>query len=255
MNMRLSGKRALITGAARGIGLGIALRFLEEGAQVVLLDRSEEELLTALETLKDYGEKVALEVCDLRDLAQLEQSVAQAFERFGGIEIVVNNAGIAFREHFLDISAEHWNAVFDINVRAVYLIGQLAARQMISQGGGGVILNMSSKNGLTASSELAHYNASKAAVILLTESMAVELAAYGIRVNAVAPGFVDTPLDRKLREASKLPAYSEHTPMKRAATIREAANVFLFLASDEASYVTGETIRVDGGHLANGSEL
>lgn len=191
--MRLAGKRALVTGAARGIGLGIAHRFLEEGAQVVLLDRSEGELLIALETLKDYGEKAAVEICDLRDVSQLEQSVAQAFERFGGIDIVVNNAGIAFREHFLDISVEHWDAVFDINVRAVYLIGQLAARQMISQGGGGAIINMSSKNGLSASSELAHYNASKAAVILLTESMAVELAAYGIRVNAVAPGFVDTP--------------------------------------------------------------
>lgn len=143
--MRLAGKRALITGAARGIGLGIAHRFLEEGAQVVLLDRSEGELLIALETLKDYGEKLQVEICDLRDVSQLEQSVAQAFERFGGIDIVVNNAGIAFREHFLDISVEHWDAVFDINVRAVYLIGQLAARQMISQGGGGAIINMSSK--------------------------------------------------------------------------------------------------------------
>lgn len=222
---------------------------------MVLLDRNEVELLTALETLKVYGEKADMEICDLRDVSQLAQAVSRAFARFGGIDIVVNNAGIAFREHFLDISAEHWNAVFDINVKAVFFIGQLAARQMISQGGGGVIINMSSKNGLAASSELAHYNASKAAVILLTESMAVELAPYGIRVNAVAPGFVDTPLDRKLREVSKLPAYSEHTPMRRAATIQEAANVFLFLASDEASYVTGETIRVDGGHLANGSEL
>lgn len=253
--MRLAGKRVLVTGAARGIGLGIARRFLEEGARVVLLDRSGEELLSAMDELGEYAANTAAEVCDLRNLRELEQSAARAFAVFGGIDIVINNAGIAFREPFLSISAGHWDAVFEINVKAVFRLGQLAAAQMISQGGGGAILNMSSKNGLAASSELAHYNASKAAVILLTESMAVELAPYGIRVNAVAPGFVDTPLDRRLREENGLPAYSEHTPMKRAATIRETAGVFLFLASDDASYITGETIRVDGGHLANGSEL
>lgn len=246
----------LVTGAARGIGLAIARRFLEEGAQVVLLDRSGEELQGALTELENEGySSAAAQVCDLRVPAQLEQSAAGAFAQFGGIDIVVNNAGIAFREAFLDISHEHWNAVFEINVRAVFRLGQLAARQMIAQGGGGTIINMSSKNGISASAELAHYNASKAAVILLTESMAVELAPYRIRVNAVAPGFVDTPLDRRLREESGLPSHSEHTPMKRAATPREVANVFLFLASDDAAYVTGETVRVDGGHLANGSEL
>lgn len=253
--MRLAGKRVLVTGAGRGIGLAIARRFLEEGARVVLLDRSEAELLTAADELADYSGSWTTEVCDLRDPVQLEASATRAFAHFGGIDIVVNNAGIAYRESFLDISLEHWNAVFEINVRAVYRLGQLAARQMIGQGGGGAIINMSSKNGISASAELAHYNASKAAVILLTESMAVELAPYGIRVNAVAPGFVDTPLDRRLREESGLPSHSEHTPMKRAAAPEEVASVFLFLASDEASYVTGETVRVDGGHLANGSEL
>ncbi|MFC5703881.1 SDR family NAD(P)-dependent oxidoreductase [Cohnella faecalis] len=253
--MRLQGKRALVTGAARGIGLGIAKRFLEEGGKVVLLDRSGDELGAAMKELREFGDRVAMEVCDLRDLRQLEETAIRAFDRFGGIDIVANNAGIAFRESFLNISADHWDAVFDINVRAVFRLGQLAARRMAEQGTGGAIVNMSSKNGLAASGELAHYNASKAAVILLTESMAVELAPLGIRVNAVAPGFVDTPLDRQLREQSNLPAYSEYTPMKRGATIEEVANVFLFLASDEASYVTGSTVKVDGGHLANGSEL
>ncbi|MBN2984899.1 MULTISPECIES: SDR family NAD(P)-dependent oxidoreductase [Cohnella] len=254
--MRLQGKRALVTGAARGIGLGIARRFLEEGAAVALLDRSEAELQEALAECRTIAaDRVSAERCDLRADADLEEAAERAFGRLGGIDIVVNNAGIAFREPFLDIPAEHWNAVFDINVRAVFRLGQLAARRMIRQGTGGAIVNMSSKNGLAASSELAHYNASKAAVILLTESMAVELAPHGIRVNAVAPGFVDTPLDRKLREQSNLPAFSAHTPMKRAATVEEVANAFLFLASDEASYVTGTTLRIDGGHLANGSEL
>lgn len=253
--MRLEGKRALVTGAARGIGLGIARRFLEEGCQVVLLDRSREELEAACTSLGTYGDHLAMEVCDLRDSKMLDEAAGRAFSRFGGIDIVANNAGIAFREPFLNISLEHWDAVLEINVRAVFQLSQLAAKQMIAQGTGGVIVNMSSKNGISASSELAHYNASKAAVILLSESIAVELAPHGIRVNAVAPGFVDTPLDRKLREESNLPAFSEHTPMKRAATIEEVANAFLFLASDEASYITGTTLKVDGGHLANGSEL
>ncbi|RJX38183.1 SDR family oxidoreductase [Paenibacillus pinisoli] len=253
--MRLLGKRAVVTGAARGIGLAIAERFLQEGASVVLIDRDGAELEAALRVLAPYEERTAAEVCDLRSLPELEQAAASAFGKFGGVDILVNNAGIAFREPFMAISMERWEAVFDVNVRAVFRLGQLAADCMARQGKGGVILNMSSKNGLTASGELAHYNASKAAVILLTESMAVELAGFGIRVNAVAPGFVDTPLDRKLREENGLPAYSEHTPMKRGGTVMEVANAFLFLASDEASYITGTTLRVDGGHLANGSEL
>jgi len=254
--VRLKGKRALVTGAARGIGLGIAKRFLEEGARVVLLDRSEAELNSSCSELEKLAPgRVAMEVCDLRDVDGLEKVAVSAFDRFGGVDVLINNAGIAFREPFLSISRDHWEAVFDINVHATFRLGQLAAERMIAQGGGGSIVNMSSKNGLAASGELAHYNASKAAVVLLTESMAVELAPHGIRVNAVAPGFVDTPLDRKLRVESNLPAYSEHTPMKRGGTVEEIANVFLFLASEEASYVTGSTIRVDGGHLANGSEL
>ncbi|TLS52383.1 SDR family oxidoreductase [Paenibacillus antri] len=253
--MRLQGKKALVTGAARGIGFGIAEKFLSEGASVVLLDRSEAELERASGSLAAYGARVATEACDLRELDRLDAAAGRAFDRFGGIDVVVNNAGVAFREPFLDIAPERWDAVFDVNVRAAFRLGQLAARRMIAKGGGGAIVNMSSKNGLAGSGALAHYNASKAAVVLLTESMAVELAPYGIRVNAVAPGFVDTPLDRELRERSKLPAYSAHTPMKRAATVEEVANAFLFLASDEASYITGTTLRVDGGHLANGSEL
>jgi NAD(P)-dependent dehydrogenase (short-subunit alcohol dehydrogenase family) len=220
-----------------------------------LLDRDEEELVRIRGSLAAYGARVATEACDLRELDLLDAAADRAFDRFGGIDVVVNNAGVAFREPFLDIAPERWDAVFDVNVRAAFRLGQLAARRMIAQGGGGAIVNMSSKNGLAGSGALAHYNASKAAVQLLTESMAVELAPYGIRVNAVAPGFVDTPLDRELREHSKLPAFSAHTPMKRAATVEEVANAFLFLASGEASYITGTTLRVDGGHLANGSEL
>ncbi|SCW77254.1 NAD(P)-dependent dehydrogenase, short-chain alcohol dehydrogenase family [Paenibacillus tianmuensis] len=253
--MRLSGKRALVTGGAQGIGKGIVGRFLAEGANVIALDRNETELKAMREEFAGQAERLALSVCDLRDLEQLEQAAGEAFDRWQGIDIVINNAGIAYRESFLDIPLAHWDAVMDINVRAVFRLGQLAAEQMIRQGTGGSIVNMSSKNGLAGSSMLAHYNASKAGVILLSQSMAVELAPHGIRVNVVAPGFVETPLDRELRIREGLPTFSERTPMRRSATIDEVANVFLFLASDESSYVTGSTIAVDGGHLANASEF
>ncbi|MBD2843692.1 SDR family oxidoreductase [Paenibacillus sp. IB182496] len=257
----MAGKRVLVTGAAQGIGLGIARRFLAEGARVVLLDRDEAGLAEALRSLQLLREDSAAdanaltEVCDLGDPAALEAAAERAMTRLGGLDVLVNNAGIAYREAFLDIPLAQWEAVFDVNVRAAFRLGQLAARRMIADGHGGAIVNMSSKNGLSGSGELAAYNASKAALILLGESMAVELAPHGIRVNAVAPGFVDTPLDRRLREQQGLPPVSARTPMGRAATIDEVAAACLYLASDEASFVTGATLRVDGGHLAAASEL
>lgn len=254
--MRLRGKRAIVTGGARGIGNGIATRFLQEGARVVVLDVNEEELRKATEQWRRQGNEVKTLLCDLKDQAALEAAGQEAIDVYGGVDVLVNNAGIAFREPFLDISEENWQAVMDVNLNAVFRLSQLAARRMVEQGTGGSIVNMSSKNGMLASSKLAHYNASKAGVILLTQSLAVELAPQGIRVNAVAPGLIDTPLDRELKKKEKtIPNISIRTPMGRLGTIEEVANAFLFLASDEASYITGTTLVVDGGHLANGSEI
>lgn len=255
--MRLAGKRALVTGGARGIGRGVVERFLAEGANVSVMDRNEEDLREAQAEwiASGLGGSVHVQVCDISKPEELEEKARLAIDRWEGIDILVNNAGIAFREPFLDISAERWNSVMNINLNATFQLSQQAAKAMVEQGTGGSIINMSSKNGLFASAMLAHYNASKAGVVLLTQSMAVELAAYGIRVNAVAPGLIDTPLDRALRKKENLPPYSERTPMKRLGTIEEVANAFLFLASDEASYVTGTTLVVDGGHLAAASEV
>jgi len=254
--MRLFGKRALVTGGARGIGRGIAKRFLSEGAKVVVLDRNEGDLkeMQAELSSSGYENMIRFVVCDLGQLELLDQAVTSALDSWQGIDILVNNAGIAIREPFVDIKLEHWHATMNVNLNAVFYVSQLAAKRMIAQGTGGSIVNMSSKNGLAASSMIAHYNASKAGICLLSQSMAVELAQYGIRVNAVAPGFIDTPLDRSIREKENLPSSSDRTPMKRLGTIEEVANVFLFLASSESSYVTGTTIVVDGGHLANASE-
>lgn len=254
--MRLEGKRALITGGARGIGKGVVRRFLDEGAKVVVLDKSEDDLLEMKEEYAADRSSLILISCDLSDDQQLDESAQSAIDYWGGLDILINNAGFAVREPFLDISSERWESILKVNLWAVYRLSQIVVKQMIAQGTGGSIVNMSSKNGLLASSMLAHYNASKAGVILLTQSIAVEMAPHGIRANAVAPGFIDTPLDRMLKEKEKdLPDISLRTPMARLGTIEEVANVFLFLASDESSYVTGSTIVVDGGHLANASEI
>lgn len=256
--MRLNGKRAIISGGARGIGKGIARRFAEVGAYVYLLDRSGQELAdTCAELSLAYPGCIDGIRCDVSDTEQMESCMTKAMDRWSGVDVLVNNAGIAIREPFVDVSYEHWDTMMNVNLRSMFVLSQLAAKRMIEQGSGGSIVNMSSKNGVMASSQLSHYNASKGGVILLTQSAAVELASYGIRVNAVAPGFIETPMDRelKIKEGIDPSFISPRTPMKRLGTIEEVANVFLFLASDESSYVTGTTLVVDGGHLANASEI
>lgn len=255
--MRLAGKRALITGGARGIGRGIAERFLQEGARVYILDVREEELQILGSGLANYGDALAYSVCDLADLDSIPDKVAAAIAKWDGLDIVVNNAGIAVREPFLEIALDRWTKIIDVNLNAMFLVSQLAARDMVARGIGGSIINMSSKNGVKGSASLAHYNASKGGVVLLTESMAVDLAPYGIRANAVAPGNIMTPLDQELKEkegrdTSHVP---DRNPLGRLGTIEEIAHVFLFLASDEASFVTGSTFVADGGHLANASDV
>ncbi|QHW35535.1 SDR family oxidoreductase (plasmid) [Paenibacillus rhizovicinus] len=253
----------MITGSARGIGLGVAERFMREGASVILLDVLEDELADSARRLQQEADsrmgeapQVATLVCDLGDPEQVAKAASNAWELFGGVDILINNAAIAVREHFEDISYERWLKIMDINLNAMFLVSQLIGKRMMENRIQGSIVNMASKNGLAGSSMLAHYNASKGAVVLLTQSMAVELAPYGIRVNAVAPGFIDTPLDRELKaKSAESLVLTDRTPMRRLGTIEEAANAFLFLASDEASYITGTTLLVDGGHMANAGDF
>ncbi|MCD9026118.1 SDR family NAD(P)-dependent oxidoreductase [Cohnella silvisoli] len=261
---RLKGKIALITGGARGIGLGIADRFIREGAHIVLLDVRQEELAASVEQLRQLAmeistgtpSKVESILCDLADPANIEEAAETAWNVLGGIDIVINNAGIAVREKFTDIPFERWTKIMDINLNAMFLLSQTISKKMIQEGRPGSFVNMASKNGLAGSGMLAHYNASKGGVVLLTQSMAVDLASHGIRVNAVAPGFIDTPLDRELKaKQEETLNITDRTPMRRMGTIEETANAFLFLASDEASYITGTTLVVDGGHLAGAGDF
>lgn len=251
----LSGKRVLVTGAASGIGKGIAEKFLSEGAKVILLDKDEAKLS---QTIKEFGETLGVAepiICDLKNEKEIQSAANWACNYWNGLDVLVNNAGLAYRESFVDIPLSNWDQIIDVNLRATFILSQIITKRMIEDDITGSIVNISSKNGLSGSSKLAHYNTSKAGINLLTQSMAVELASHNIRVNAVAPGFIETPLDQKLKQKESNLNLTEKTPMKRLGTVHEVANGVFFLSSSEASYITGTTLIIDGGHLANASEF
>jgi len=222
----LSGKRVVVTGGTSGIGEATCRRFRDEGANVVSID-------------VDDGEETI--VCDVADAAQVER----AFEQIGAVDVLVANAGISIRSPFLDIREEEWRRVLDVNLTGVFHCAQQAARRMDE----GVILMTASTNGLTGHENYADYNASKAGVILLARTMARELAPR-IRVNAVCPGYVLTPMQRAEYTDEMLAAVNEQIPLQRHAEPEEIAALFAFLASDDARYITGAAIAIDGGETA-----
>lgn len=245
----MKGKRAAITGAGRGIGKAIAEKFLKEGAEVIICDIVEERVQQACDELGSLGRVSAL-AGDVSDSSFCDR-LAEEADRTGGIDILVNNAGTGIFAPFLEHSEEDWDFTMKNNVKSAFLLGQRVARVMIKRQGGGSIINMGSTNGHLGERDLAAYNASKAAVILLTKTMAIELAPYKIRVNAVSPGFIKTDLAKEAGgEADFLKTYTSKIPLGRPGTPAEVANVFAFLASDEASFITGESIVVDGGQIS-----
>ena len=243
----LTGKRVLITGGAGGIGSATAQRFVGEGARVAVIDRDEaagQRLCQALPALAVF---IPADVAD-------PDSVAQAFEQldqlFGGLDVLINNAGISIRQAFLDITPAEWRSVLDINLNGVFYVAQQAARRM-SAGGGGVILNMGSTNGLAGYHYYAGYNASKAGVIELTRSMALELGPM-IRVNAVCPGFIMTPMQEAEYTPEMRRTFEGKLPLQRLGSPDDVAALFAFLASDEATFITGQYFVIDGGEIAGG---
>jgi 3-oxoacyl-[acyl-carrier protein] reductase len=248
MRDRFEGKTVFVTGAARGLGLEIARRFHQEGANIVAAD-IRAELLAA--TWRQEV-RVLQVVVDVTDRSAVDSAVTSAVKRFGRIDVLANVAGIALEQPFLEISAEDWRRIIDVNLTGTFLVAQAVARQMARQHpSGGVIINMASKNGITAEVKYAHYNASKAGVILLTQTMAGDLAEYNIRVNAVAPGYCLTPLTEEMDPEAFRRRYSDQLiPLARLGKPEEIAGTFAFLASEDAGFITGATILVDGGHLA-----
>jgi NAD(P)-dependent dehydrogenase (short-subunit alcohol dehydrogenase family) len=244
----LNKKRVIVTGGASGIGLATSARFLEEGAGVVILDRDQEA-----------GERLAIEMpglakfipCDVSDLEQVQAGIGESIQIMGGIDVVINNAGISIRhDDFLDITRKDWERVIGVNLNGVFFVAQTAARHMM-ENDGGVILNTASTNGIMGYRYYSDYNASKAGVIELTKSMALELAPR-IRVNAVAPGYILTPMQRAEYTDEMLEEVNRKLPLKRHGTPEEVAALFAFLASEEAEYITGQVYVLDGGEIAGG---
>jgi NAD(P)-dependent dehydrogenase (short-subunit alcohol dehydrogenase family) len=250
----LQGKRVLISGGSSGIGLATARRFLEEGSRVVLTGLDPREVDGALAGLRPSGEVSGL-ACDVSLEGDVAEMMAAALRALGGIDVLINNAGTAQRDSFLAIAAGDWDRIIAVNLRGMFLVAQTVSRHMVERGGGGVIINMSSTNGLAGEEDYAHYNASKGGVLLLTKTMAVELGRHGIRVNALCPGYIRTPLNEAISAsmgASGFEADYAHTriPLGRAGQPGEVAAAYAFLASDDASFIHGAALVIDGGQLA-----
>ena len=248
--LRLEGKSAIVTGAGRGIGKAIARKYAQEGARVLLCDIVPERTQAAAQELRQYGDVHAFSG-DVSTAAFCDALVQQAVTLFGELHVLVNNAGIALFGSFLDHSEEMWDRTMAVNLKSMFLLSQRAARVMIQQGKGGAIVNMASTNGLMGERDLVAYNASKGGVVLLTKTMAIELAAYNIRVNCVAPGLIRTELASEGGvDETFLQAYLQKIPLRRQGMPEEVAGLFAYLASDEASFITGDAVVIDGGQLA-----
>jgi 3-oxoacyl-[acyl-carrier protein] reductase len=249
----LQGKRVLVSGGSSGIGLATARRFLEEGSRIFLTGLDPREVDSALAGLAPGGEVSGL-ACDVSLESDVAAMMAAAHRALGGIDVLVNNAGTARREEFLAIAAADWDRIIAVNLRGMFLVAQAVSRHMVERGGG-VIINMSSTNGLAGEEDYAHYNASKGGVLLLTKTMAVELGRHGIRVNALCPGYIRTPLNEAVSAsiggAGFETAYArDRIPLGRAGQPEEVAAAYAFLASDDASFIHGAALVIDGGQVA-----
>ena len=273
----LKDKRVLITGGASGIGAATAARFLEEGSRVCVLDRDAvacKHIKQELAALGEAGISEAI-IADVTDLMQVEAAFAEAIRLMDGVDVLINNAGISIRHKFLDITPEEWDRVIAVNLTGMFYVAQTAARHMWERYSGeassakassinassasassvkpssGVILQTASTNGVMGYPYYADYNATKAGVIELTRSMALELAPR-VRVCAVAPGYVLTPMQRAEYTDAMLEEVNAKIPLGRHATPEEIAGLFAYLASNDAAFATGQVFTMDGGETAGG---
>jgi len=253
--MKLQNRMALVTGAASGIGLAIAQRFVAQGACVLLADCNP-KVRDAAEAL---GERAIAQVADVTRPEDVQALMQTCIQRWGGLDVCVCNAGIIRAADFLDLTLEDFDAVMNVNVRGTFLVAQAAARVMASRQGnqadgtrqGGAIVLLSSMTAEVSMPDQLAYSASKGAIRQMTKSMALALAAHGIRVNAIGPGSIDTAILKTIiADPQARKTVLSRIPMQRLGTPDEMAKVAVFLASDDASYVTGQTVYADGGRLA-----
>jgi NAD(P)-dependent dehydrogenase (short-subunit alcohol dehydrogenase family) len=250
---RFAGRNVIVTGGGRGIGQATALAFAAEGADVLVVGRGVADLAITVGQIGQAGGRAWLAECDVTDESAVDAVVTRAVERWGAIHVLINNAGIDDDTPFLDIDRARWRAVIDTNLTGAFLMAQAVARQM-ARTGGGVILHTASIDASGADGPFAAYNASKAGLLGLNRTMAVELSAYGIRCNCVSPGFTHTAMTEKAvgpELMSYLNGSFARVPQRRLVRTDEVAHAFLYLASDQASAITGTELRVDGGLTAN----
>jgi acetoin reductase-like protein len=255
---RLDGKVAIVTGGAQGIGRASALRFAGDGARVVIADLQEQGAQAVADEIGGSGGEAFGIAVDVRNRDQVQAVVDVAVERFGGVDILMNNAGVIRITPFLEIDEDEWDLLFDVNCKGMLWCSQAAARRMIEQGRGGKIINVASQAGRRGEALVLTYCASKATVISMTQSMALALAPHRINVNAIAPGIVDTPLwesnDRRFAELLGMEigepkrTFVATIPLGRIEQPEDVAGMAAFLASPDSDYITQQCYNVDGGN-------
>ena len=246
-------KVAVVTGAARGIGLAISKKFLEEGYRVAILDIDQKTLSQTMKQVFDTNNVLGLE-CDVSEPDQVDQSVNRVLEQFGRIDVLVNNAGIAEFKPMLETTYDEWSRILAVNLNGPFICSQACAPFMLKNEGGSIV-NIASISGLRASTLRIAYGTSKAALMHLTKQQAAELGNKGVRVNAIAPGPVDTAMAKKVHTADIRSDYHDVIPLNRYGLEEEIADAVWFLCSDSASYINGQIIAADGGFDATGIGL
>lgn len=250
--MKLQNKVGIVTGARRGIGRGIALALAREGAAVTVSDINAGECQAVVDQIRVSGGRALAVKCDVTHTAEVEAMVRQTADHFGEVDILVNNAGIITFKPFLELTDEEWDSTLNVNLKGQFLCARAAARYMAMRKWGRIInIGSISSGGVGIAYPLvAHYTASKGGVAALTVALALELTPLGINVNAICPGAVDTEMVKSVKEANQLGQVLQRIPKGRLGTPEDIANLAVFLASDEADYISGASIVIDGGWLA-----
>ncbi|MEO8612825.1 MAG: SDR family oxidoreductase [Chloroflexota bacterium] len=254
MSNRFEHKVVVVTGGGTGIGRGAAIRFANEGAEVVVCGRRLEPLERVVQEIGSAGGKAWAKTCDVENVDNIQAVVDAVIAQNGHIDILINNAGVPGEGAFMEVTPDYYDHVLGTNLRGAYFMAQRVAKAMIAKGNGGSIINVTSIDATAADGPYSTYCTSKAGLVNLTRCMAFELAQYGIRVNSVAPGFTMTEMTSNAvttEELDYLQNRFDRVPMRRLGTVEECAAVMAFLASDEAPYLTGDNITIDGGLTRN----